>query len=235
MKLQQIKPFFLSHWNYLMKQRSCTKNSPTILLRGMGTQQNWEETEIWSRSLVISLHTASHTQIIWNNCHTSSLSLLHSFISRNAVFTCMWFTVRTNQNQSTLSLSSLRPTLRWVGLELSKDFSFFFSWLRNTFSLFCFLTGSQAAVGSQAAAQWSAHQTCSEDHEVSATAEVLLFNMTMYLHAWHCYMLPLILHYLNYIKKIWSMSAWKELLLKEDQCAVSTPVSYLFFYHETTT
>lgn len=40
MKPQQIKPFFLSHWNYLMKQRSCTKNSPKILLRGMGTQQN---------------------------------------------------------------------------------------------------------------------------------------------------------------------------------------------------
>ena len=49
--------------------------------------------------------------------------------------------------------------------ELLKDF-FYFS--------VSSLPGSQAAVGSQAAAQRPAHQTCSEDHEVSAAAEGLV-------------------------------------------------------------
>lgn len=153
-------------------------NSPTMLLRGMTTQQNRRN---WDLEEELG-YSSSHT-LYFGITVTWAISVLHSFISRNAVFTCMWFTARTNQNQNTSSLSSLRPTLRWqnhyaksVLVELWGDLSCFS--LKYSFSLTCFPTGSQTAVGSQAAAQWSAHQTCSEDHEVSAIAEGVLFNMT---------------------------------------------------------
>lgn len=45
----------------------------------------------------------------------------------------------------------------------------------DTFVLGSLWTGAQAAAGSQAAAQRPAHQTRSEDHEVSAPAEGELF------------------------------------------------------------
>lgn len=79
--------------------------------------------------------------------------------------------------------------------EVSKPLYFsFIVALKVLFSLFLqtpfwLLTGSPAAAGSQAAAQRSAHQTCSENHEVSAAAEGLLFHLTVCLHARHCYML----------------------------------------------
>lgn len=40
-KLQQIKPFFLHDWNYLMKQGHALKTSLSLVLSGMGKQQNW--------------------------------------------------------------------------------------------------------------------------------------------------------------------------------------------------
>lgn len=100
----------------------------------------------------------------------------------------MWFTVRTNPSPSTLSLNTLRPTLRWEpnGLcpqrwlfQPKKTLVFHISFL------FHLLTGSQTTAGSQAAAQWPAYQTCSEDHEVSATAEGLPLKKMTYSLAWH--------------------------------------------------
>jgi len=111
--------------------------------------------------------------------HMSSFSL-NCLPFRNGVFTCMWFTVRTNPNQSTLSLSTLRISLRWVYFYTTVSFTgtLWELFTLNIIYLCGHLTESPAAVGSQAAAQRSAHQTRSEDHEVSATAEGLMFNMT---------------------------------------------------------
>lgn len=71
----QIKLFFLSHWNSLMRHRSCTENlnkkkQNPKLLRWVGRQLNWEETEGQSRSVFLS-----PTQTIWNNCHMIPLCL----------------------------------------------------------------------------------------------------------------------------------------------------------------
>lgn len=50
----------------------------------------------------------------------------------------------------------------------------------DTFVFGSLWTGAQAAAGSQAAAQRPAHQTCPEDHEVSAPAEGGLFYELMH-------------------------------------------------------
>lgn len=50
------------------------------------------------------------------------------------------------------------------------------SWRGDTFVFGSLWTGAQAAAGPQAAAQRPAHQTCSEDHEVSAPAKGGLFH-----------------------------------------------------------
>ncbi len=131
-----MKPFFLSHWNYLMRQRSCIG----LTKHPKNSQREWEhdktERKLWVgaaqrlHSLSI-LHAAPHThRFFLSNC------LLNSYISRNGVFTCMWFTVRTNPNQSMWSLSTLRATLRWVSFYTTVNFTEALLFTKNTFSLF---------------------------------------------------------------------------------------------------